>query len=201
MSKLAYTPRPLTLALIVAICSMLFLLGRRVTEATQTQMLLATAAEEPPHLTDRLTPPQRLLNSAALQSDPLFYPTRRSYVPPPPAAAPAAPPRPDFKLVGTFVVPRMPTIALLLENATGTLRKVKPGDDLNGWRVQAVETRRVILAYASESLELTDPVRPPGSGLQLAPLSRSSPSPSPLRPRRPVSVPASAASLNGPPRS
>lgn len=196
-----YRPRPLTLALVAVICAMLFLLGRRVTEGTQTQALLATAPHEASPAADRLTPSQRALNSASLQSDPLFYQTRRSYVPPPPASAPAAPPRPDFKLVGTFVIPRMPTIALLAETATGALRKVKPGDDVNGWTVQAVETRRVILAYASQSVELTDPVHPPNSGLQLAPLSRSLPSPSPLRPRPSASAPASAASLKGPPRS
>ena len=194
--------RPLTIALLALIVATAVLIARSVAVGTHTEALLATAARIAPAAPDRLALRRHALELAAIQDRPILYSTRRNYVPPPPPTIPVGPPRPNFRLAGTFVIPGKPTIALVVDNATGVSRKVKPGDDLNGWAVQAVENRRIVLAYAAESMELLSALRPPNAALKEAPLARSPPPRLPVRrrsadePRRP----ATAASLDGPPQ-
>jgi hypothetical protein len=192
--------RPLTLGLAAVVGVTVVLLFHHVALGSQTAALLATVARELPPAGEQLDPHLHALDVARLQESPLFYETRRLYVPPAPTAL-ATPPRPDFKFAGVFIVPGKPPIALLIDNASGVSRKVKPGDNVNGWTVQAVENKRVLLAYASENMELAGPIHAGGSGMQSAPLTRSAPPRLPV-PARPAmsSSPPPAARLDGPPQ-
>lgn len=111
-------------------------------------------------------------NFASIQDQPLFYSSRHSYVPPAPSAAVPIPPKPDYRLVGTFVIPAKPTVALL-SNANGLARKVKAGDELDGWTVAAVDAYRVVLGYGQQSLEISRAGQPAGFGMQVVRTERT----------------------------
>jgi hypothetical protein len=157
------------LVLNAAAAALLVDLAWHGTEATQ---LLQTAPKALAPLELDIDPGRPRVELGALQEEPLLYANRRFYAPPPPGAVPTAPPRPDYKLVGTFVIPSKPTVALL-SGPGGLARKVKPGDDLEGWSVTAVEGGRVILRYQSETIEITNSAKAGGPGMQMAPLSRT----------------------------
>jgi hypothetical protein len=89
-----------------------------------------------------------------LRHQPLTYATRQPYVAPAPAIS-LAPPPPGYRLTGTLITPRRPASATLVPAAgDAAARRVKPGDDLDGWKVQAVEANRVILTYGEQSIEI-----------------------------------------------
>jgi hypothetical protein len=133
-------------ALIVAV-------GLRLWQGTQVGALLATPARklaltttvpaEPELAPTRLEP---------IQQSALFYPARRFYAPP---AVVALPPKPNYRLTGTFVVPSRPAVAMLNPSGGGSTRKVSPGDDLDGWTVLSVEASRVVLRLNGELYEIT----------------------------------------------
>jgi hypothetical protein len=116
------------------------------------------------------TPPPSL---ASIQDQSLFYTSRHFYTPPPPSALPATPPKPDYRLVGTFVIPAKPTVALLT-GASGVSRKVKPGDDLDGWTVQVVEVGRVILQFENTTAEISSAGKASAAGMRVVPLAQAS---------------------------
>ena len=175
--------RPLTIALMLASVALGTVIVWRVWHGTEVNALLATPARKyaPPEV--KLSAPDRQAN-LAIRDHALFHASREFFMPPTPVATPATPPRPDYRLVGTFIIPRKPTVALLV-SATGGSRKVHPGDDLDGWRVQAVESRRVVLQFDSESMEIVSATRAAAGGMTMAPLSRAAPS---IRPAVPTVV-------------
>jgi type II secretory pathway component PulC len=152
--------------------SLIATLATHLWEGTQTASLLATAAKpiQSPEL--HLAAAARTDNVGVIQDRALFYASRHFYVSPPPSAIPSTPPKPDYRLVGTFIIPQKPTVALLA-NSSGASRKVKTGDDLDGWSVQAIEGRRVILQYQSETVEITAASTGGMTGMQMAPITRT----------------------------
>jgi hypothetical protein len=86
----------------------------------------------------------------ALQDQNLFSASREFFLPP--TTAPV-PPHPDFRLVGTFMIPNKPGVALLA-GPNGASRKVRVGDELEGWTVDAVEPKRVILRAGAATTEI-----------------------------------------------
>lgn len=172
MSVLRFNARCLTVLLIALNVCVAGLLIERAWHGTDTGLLLATAPK-PFAIPDlAIDPPNRGGGLGSLQEQPLFYASRHFYTPPPPSAAPTAPPRPDYRLVGTFVIPSRPAVALL-SGPGGVSRKVKPGDDLNGWSVEAIEGGRVILRYQSETFEISGAAKGGNAGLQIAPIART----------------------------
>jgi hypothetical protein len=125
-----------------------------VLRGTQAERLLATPAKAPPALAIDLAPATSGVDLAAIQSQPLLHASRVYYVPPPPDATPAAPPRPDYRLAGTLLVPGKPSVALLI-NQSGVGRRVRVGEVLDGWTVQAVVRQQVTFTWESERFELT----------------------------------------------
>jgi hypothetical protein len=148
------------------------LLINRAWHGTQTVELLTTAPK--PFATPDLDiqSPASTVNLASIQDQALFYASRNFYTPPPPSALPATPPKPDYKLVGTFIIPSKPTVALLT-NSSGTSRKVKTGDNLDGWSVQAIEGGRVILQYETTTFEISSVGKGANAGMQVVPLART----------------------------
>ncbi len=140
---------------------------------TQASVLLATPPRPfgVPELD--IEPSPQAASVASIQEEPLFYSSRHFYMPPPPSALPATPPKPDYRLVGTFVIPAKPTMALLT-NASGASRKVKAGDDLEGWTVQAVEGARIVLQFENTTFEIAGAVKGTASGMRLVPFAQPS---------------------------
>jgi hypothetical protein len=168
---------------------------------TQAAALLATPPL-PVQLPEYdLTRPVSQTRLATIEDRTLLYASRHVYVATPPDLAP---PRPNYRLVGTFIIPSKPAVALLT-NPQDASRKVKPGDTLDGWLVEGVERHRVLLRHDSETFEIADAV-PAGTGLvvQRAPLARLAPSTPEVGVRvlgQPTSNPANAASSVSPRRS
>ena len=141
---------------------------------TQTASLLATPAR-------RVAPPEALPGPptsvsptlATLQDHALFHATRRYIAPPDPRSQPTIPPTPDYQLVGTFTVPNKPSIALLKNKTAGSSRQVRTGEALDGWQVTGIETRRILLKYGEQVVEIT-------SANTTGAASPSSPAPSPV---------------------
>jgi hypothetical protein len=141
---------------------------------TATRELLGTAPRsgltlpglplESPHTT--------ALNT--IQEHALFHATRTFFVAVDPHALPI--PKPDYELVGTLIIPRKPTVALLRQRATSASRKVKPGDDLDGWMVEVVENGRVVITNKDKRAEIARAGAQNAKGadgLRIAPLQRT----------------------------
>lgn len=165
-------PPPLSLLLVGINLCLLGLLLYTAWTGTETARLLGTPPKPfpPPQL--KLQPPAPGATLASIREAPLFYASRHFYTPPQPSALPAAPPKPDYKLVGTFVIPSKPTVALLA-NSSGIARKVKPGDDLEGWTVQVVESGRVVLQYQTLTFEISSNSKNGAAGIRMVPVSRT----------------------------
>jgi hypothetical protein len=95
--------------------------------------------------------PERATDTGVLESRPLFHPSRR----PPSEAAQVevAPPRPSLRIVGTMLLPGRPAVGLLARDGGETLR-VRVGDDVDGWVVREIATRKVLLERGEEQLEV-----------------------------------------------
>ena len=139
---------------------------------TRVDALLATPAKAPAALTIDLSAPPRAGDLAAIKSQPLLHASRTFYEAPLPSAEPTSPPRPDYRLAGTILVPRKPAVALLTSRAGGATLRVKPGDTLEGWTVQAIERRLVTLNWQNERFDITATQTPVSAGLKRVPMVR-----------------------------
>ena len=128
----------------------------------------------------------------------LFHASRRYFVPSPVEQMLAAPP--DYRLVGTLVIPHKPTVALLAHAATQERRKVKTGDDLDGWTVQAVENRRVLLMQGGREHAIENAQGAPDAGLTVVRLARSQAQGSGVRTLGAGGSPQVTAAASGPPQ-
>lgn len=164
--------RGLTALLIVANAGAAAILLDRALQGTQAARLLATPPKSFAIPEIDTTPPAQAANSSVIQDQVLFYASRRLYIPPPPSALPVAPPRPDYKLAGTFIIPSKPSMALM-RGATGVSRKVKTGGDLDGWTVQAVEAGRVTLQFGTTTFDIVSAGKGGSPGMQVVPLTRT----------------------------
>jgi hypothetical protein len=152
--NLARGSRRVTIALGAACAGLVFANVRLVWMGTETSELLATRAKVyAPTKVDLSTPVAA--NLAPVKDRALFHASRAFYTAPSLPAAPATPPRPQYQLGGTFVIPQKPTVALLTQSGTKVSRKVRAGDDLDGWQVKAVESGRVVLEYNGELAEIS----------------------------------------------
>lgn len=120
---------------------------------------------------------------------PIFSSSRR----PPPAVAPAAAPkliaapkpkepeRPQFSLVGT-VASGEEGIGIFLDQATKAALRLKVGENYQGWKLQLIQGREVILEKDQQGVVLALPqpgvAQPAGAG-QMASDARSPPGNSP----------------------
>jgi hypothetical protein len=143
-----------------------------VAGGTRADQLLATPAKGPAPLTIDLSPAPRTGDLGAIKAQPLLHASRTFYVAPLPAVAPTSPPRPDYRLAGTILVPRKPAVAMLTSRAGGATLRVKPGDTLEGWTVQAVERRLVTLTWQNERFDITAAQVPVSAGLTRVPIMR-----------------------------
>ncbi len=112
----------------------------------------------------------------------LFVPWRKPSPPPEPPKPPADPPKPQIRrgiyaLTGTMQIGK-DVFATVKENATNRTKQVKVGDELQEYKVQEVDSDRVVLAYAGQTEELVlakytqsgRAIAPPVQVAQLPPL-------------------------------
>jgi hypothetical protein len=141
-----------------------------VSEGTAVRVLLSTPAGKLSWSRMDMSVRSKDTDFTGLRDQPLMYATRAGYVSPPPSAARSAPPLPNYRLVGILIVPQKPARALLMP-PTGSARHVKSGDELDGWKVEAVEASRVVLAFGSQRSEIAKPAGTTGLKLIRAPVS------------------------------
>ena len=145
------------------------LLVARAWNGTATESLLAVAPRQWVEPKLEIAAPSTAAEPVSFQERPLFLASRQFYVPPLPPTIPVAPPRPDYKLVGTFIIPSKPTVAVIAQRASGASRKITLGDAEEGWLVRAIESRRVVLGYQDETFDIGNPAH--GAGLAIVPLT------------------------------
>ena len=139
---------------------------------TRAEALLATPAKESAPLNIDVSAAPRASDLAAIQTQPLLHASRVFYVAPAPNTVPAAPPRPDYRLAGTFLVPGKPAVALLVSRQGNVSKRVKPGDELEGWRVQVIDRRLVTLVWNSERFDISTTPTAVSAGLKRVPMQR-----------------------------
>ncbi len=94
---------------------------------------------------------------AATRERPLFSPSRR---PPPPSPAPIAspppppPPPPNLTLFGV-VMDDEDARAVVQTGPANKIRRVRIGDDIDGWTVSQIEQRRLVLSLDSRLATFT----------------------------------------------
>jgi hypothetical protein len=98
--------------------------------------------------------PQLAVSFDVIQSQPLFHESRQFYVPPDPTLVAAQLMPPDYHFVGAMTLPKQSPIALLVHNQTGARTKVQRGDQLDGWKVEAVDNKHVKLSLDGHEAEL-----------------------------------------------
>jgi hypothetical protein len=165
--------RPITAGLLVLNLVLAATLAALAWNGTRTDELLATPARDVPVAVGSIDLPPPGADVASIQDAALFHASRRFYVAPPPSSVPVAPPRPDYRLAGTFVVPNKPTAAWLMSNSTQQSLRVKVGESVGGWNVQGIEKGRVLLQYENETVQIGDSGRPVSGGLNVVPMKRT----------------------------
>jgi type II secretory pathway component PulC len=165
--------RPITVGLLALNVGLAATLIALAWNGTRTDKLLATPARDVKVVLGAIDLPTPSIDVASIQDAALFHASRRFYVAPPPSTVPVAPPRPDYRLAGTFVVPNKPTVAWLMSNATQQSLRVKVGESVGGWTVQGIEKGRVVLQYENETMQIGDPARPASGGLNVVPMKRT----------------------------
>lgn len=120
---------------------------------TRAGELLATPAKPAPTLAIDLGQVPPAADLAAIQSQPLMHATRAFYTPPP-VTAPVAPPLPQYRLAGSFIAPNKPAVALLAGPQNSATRRVHAGDDVDGWRVESIAAKRVVLRWQEQTREI-----------------------------------------------
>jgi hypothetical protein len=137
-------------------------------QGTQAQQLLATPAKPPAPFVFDGSAPLAAVDLAAIQSQPLVHVSRNFYQKPV-EAAPAAPPRPDYRLAGAMILPGKTPVAVVVSRVGNESKRVKPGDELAGWRVATVDRKQVVLTWGSERAEIT----PGAPGLSSAAITQT----------------------------
>lgn len=143
----------------------LILGGTRAAELLATPAKAAAALEI--DLANAPSPP----DLGAIQSQPLMYATRTYFQAPTPSGEPVAPPLPDYRLAGVFIVPNKTAVALL-DSGAGATRRVRMGEDLDGWKVQAIEARRVVLQWNEQQKVIGAQPAALNAGLRRVPMQR-----------------------------
>lgn len=106
-----------------------------------------------PDLADLNSTSMRGVDVAAIRDQALFHAHRSFYRPPQPSLE--IPP-PEYVLAGTMGLQDGKRVAFVKKRADQSTRTIHVGDDLDGWRVQLVETARVVVARDAQSAELLD---------------------------------------------
>lgn len=151
MRALGSGKQPATIVLAAVIAALAAALIACALSGTHVAPLLATAPIELSSPVQGFPAPAVPLDSADLEQATLFYASRRYFAPPKSAPSVQAPP---YILIGTLLIPGKPALAFLKNDSTSASVKVAVGDMLQGWKVQAVESRNIVITAGKQRLEI-----------------------------------------------
>ncbi len=104
-----------------------------------------------PDLTVVDSVPMPSVDVTTIREQAAFYASRAFYRPP---AAPVEMPAPQYEMAGTLRLTDGKRIAFVRGKADRASHTLHVGDDLEGWRVQAIEPERVVLQRSEQTAEL-----------------------------------------------
>jgi hypothetical protein len=114
---------------------------------------LAVTPLEQPDLALLNSVPMPGVEVATIRDQAVFY-VRRSFYRPPPPSMEVAPP--EYVLSGTMGLQEGKRVAFVKRKSDQSSRTLHVGDDLDGWRVDRVETARVVLVHDTQTSEVVD---------------------------------------------
>jgi hypothetical protein len=91
------------------------------------------------------------LDVAAIRDNAVFYAHRVFFKAPPPGQSV---PAPDYDFAGSIGLPQGKRVAFVKRKSDKTNRTLHVGDDLDGWRVEAIEVTRVVIEHEEQRVEL-----------------------------------------------
>lgn len=130
---------------------LLIALVGRLAAGSQAEAILAVRAQNIAAPVLAMDVPVQRTDLEVLQSQALFYQSRKFYVPP---LVQAEASRPNYRLAGTMMMPKKPLLAMLVHAETGVRIKVSQGEELEGWVVSFVENGRVLLTRDAQEIEI-----------------------------------------------
>lgn len=172
--------------------------GKGATDAAPSSAGLAASPNAVPRTGNPLSAIP-LSTLSATRDRPLFSASRRPPVPPvtpPPPKQEALPPPPPeqplFTLAGT-IVSKKASVAILQGSNTDAVFRLRVGEENNGWRVQGISLRSIVVKKGERSVELNLP-KPNGTPADL-PRPNGAP-PDPPRPDGAATAATAAASTH-----
>jgi hypothetical protein len=112
-----------------------------------------------PDLTALNSPPMPSVDVAAIREQAPFYTSRAFYRPP---AETAAVPPPEYEMTGTLRLADGKRIAFVRKTADRSSRTLHVSDDLEGWRVAAIDPERIVLSHDDQTAQLHSGGSAPG---------------------------------------
>lgn len=148
------SPRVATVSLTllnVALALLVFLLWNRgQARVTEPERLIVPPLSLP-DLAALNSVPMRSVEVATIRDQAVFYASRSFYQPP---AAPVEVAPPDYEMAGTLRLAEGKRIAFVRRKADRSSRTLHLGDDLEGWRVEAIEPARIVIGHNEQTAEL-----------------------------------------------
>jgi hypothetical protein len=160
-----------TAALALVNLLLLMSIGLRLWKGAETESILRTPARVVQAPALRLDIPPLYTDFRSLADRTPFYASRHLYVAASPAASPALP-VPKYVFGGAVIRQHGTAVALLNNPTSGVTVRVTVGQDLEGWRVESVETFRVVLRHDGERAEIGRVAKDPGQPGGLAGITR-----------------------------
>jgi hypothetical protein len=106
--------------------------------------------------------PSPAVDLTAMREDAVFHSRRSFFHPPLPSQVI---PAPEYDFAGTMSLPQGKRIAFVKKKSDRTNRTVHVGDDLDGWRVETIESTRVVVFREDQHYELKSNTAAPALGL------------------------------------
>lgn len=157
-----------TILLVLVNVGMACAIGWRVYSGSQVvELTSAAGVAEPFEPVAATQPPVTRLDE--LTELAVFHKSRSFYVAPPPQLT--IQPPPDYRLAGAVIFPGQPASAVLIHAQTGARTRVKPGDEVDGWKVTAVKPTAVTLQFQDRTTEITRSAGSQSFGITTVPLA------------------------------
>ena len=91
---------------------------------------------------------------SATREHPLFSPSRRMPTPPPPPPMPEAAPAPPPRVSLSAVLADATAATAFVRTATGKVLRLRVGDEVDGWTVTEIASRRIAFSLKGRSVAL-----------------------------------------------
>jgi hypothetical protein len=128
-----------------------------------------------PDLTALDSPPMSSVDVTTIRNHAVFYARRSFYEPPAPSVE--IPP-PEYDLAGTLGLRDGKRVAFVKKRADHSSRALHIGDEVESWRVEAIDATRVVLARNEQRCELLSKSAKATTGLIHGPTTPRGPQPS-----------------------